>query len=198
MVTGLRPETFKRLQLNAGVFLIDFAYDKIADKAELAAAIQKARADGAGMLGATRGGGTFSCTPDVREIEADGKRNAFIGSTVFDGWTVKMTGTLLEVGAGDNLARLIGTAEKTTEGGKTTIRVRNDLAASDYIKNLVWVGDTSEGFVLISLENVLNTTGLSMTFSDKGEGTLPFEFTAHQASVEDTGYAPCEIIYFTA
>ena len=31
MTTGLRPETFEQLQLNAGIFLEGFSHDDIAD-----------------------------------------------------------------------------------------------------------------------------------------------------------------------
>ena len=53
-----------------------------------------------------------------------------------------------------------------------------------------------KGFVMIELDNVLNIAGATFTFTDKGEGTLPFEFHAHQASLEDQEYAPCRIVFF--
>lgn len=195
MVTGLRSETFKRLQLNAGAFLIGFEYKTIADAAALKTAIAAALKDDTKTLGATRGGGTFECTPEVRNIEADGKRYEFVGSTVFDSWTVRMTGTLMEVTA-DNFKRVLSAADIAKAEGKKTITVRTDIAPADYLPSLVWVGDTSEGFVLIALKNALNTTGANLTFTDKGEGTLPFEFHAHQDSVEDSETAPFEIVYF--
>ena len=61
--TGLRPETFKRLQLNAGILLKDFAYSSATDAAALATLIKTAKETGTALLGATRGGGTFTCTP---------------------------------------------------------------------------------------------------------------------------------------
>lgn len=84
----------------------------------------------------------------------------------------------------------------TKSGSKTTIKIRTDLKETDYIEKLCWFGDTSQGVVLIALDNALNTTGMTLTFTDKGEGTLPFEFHAHQSSVENMEYAPCEIIFF--
>ena len=64
--TGLRPETFKRLQLNAGILLKDFAYSSATDAAALATLIKTAKESGTALLGATRGGGTFTCTPRDR------------------------------------------------------------------------------------------------------------------------------------
>lgn len=175
--------------------MIGFEYKTIADATALKTAIATALKDDTKTLGATRGGGTFECTPEVRNIEADGKRYEFVGSTVFDSWTVRMTGTLMEV-TPNNFKRVLSAADVATDGAKKTVTVRTDVTPADYLKSLVWVGDTSEGFVLIALKNALNTTGANLTFTDKGEGTLPFEFHAHQDNVEDSETAPFEIVYF--
>lgn len=195
MITGVRPETFTSLQLNSGAFLVGFDWEENTTLDALKAAVVEALKDNSKTLGATRGDGTFTLTPEVRQIEANGKRYEFVGSTVFDSWTVSMSGTLMEVTPG-NFARILPTAETTTEGGVTSIRVRTSVQDDDYLPNLVWVGDTSRGLVLIELENALNTAGASMTITDKGEGTLPFEFHAHQSSVEDGDYAPVTIVFF--
>lgn len=197
MITGLRPDTFKNLQLNAGAFLLNFDHTDYEDADALETAVLAALEAGTDILGATRGGGSFQCTPNVRNIEADGKRYEFKGSTIFDSWTVMLTTTLLEVNAG-NFRRVLASADaEDTAATKHTVRIRTSIdAAQDYIENLTWVGDTSEGLVLISLKNALNTTGLNFTFTDKGESTMPVEFHAHQESVQDMQYAPCEIVFF--
>lgn len=195
MITGLRPATFTKLQLNAGALLVDFSADSAKNAADLKTAVLAALKAGTGVIGATRGGGTFTCVPEMRQIEADGMRYSFKGSTVNDRWIVKMTGTMIEI-TPENFQRALGAAELTPNGSVTTLRVRTDIKDEDYIPKLSWVGDTSKGFVLIELDNALNTTGASFTFTDKGEGTLPFEFEAHQASLEDQEYAPCRIMFF--
>lgn len=197
MITGLRPDTFKNLQLNAGAFLLNFDHASYEDASALETAVLAALEAGTDILGATRGGGSFQCTPEVRNIEADGKRYEFKGSTIFDGWTVMLTATLLEVNA-DNMQRVLASADvEETATTKKTVKIRTSIdATKDYIENLTWVGDTSEGLVLISLKNALNTSGLNFTFTDKGESTMPVEFHAHQESVQDMQYAPCEIVFF--
>lgn len=192
MITGLTPNTFKRLQLNAGVFLVNFDYAETTEAAALKALIADAIADDKKCLGATRGGGSFECTPATRQVEADGMRNAFVGSTIYDGWEVKLKTTLLEA-TPENFARALVCADVETSGSVTTVKVRTSIADSDYIPSLCWVGDTARGLVLINLYNVLNQTGATFTFTDKGEGTLPVEFLAHQASMEDQEYAPFDI-----
>ena len=195
MVTGLRPTTFENLQLNAGVFLLNFEYGDFETVAELETAILLALEQETDILGATVGGGAFECTPEIRTIEADGMRYPVIGSTVNDMWTVKLTGTMKEI-TPDNFAKALMCADKAVSGNKTTIKVRTDIRLSDYIPNLCWVGDTSKGFVLISISSALNLTGASFTFTDKGEGTLPFEFQGHQDDLTNMQYAPCEIVFF--
>lgn len=195
MVTGLRADTFKNLQLNAGVFLKNFTFASATDADSLESLILAALEAGTGVLGATRGGGTFECTPEIRNIEADGMRYQFKGSTVNDLWTIKLTTTLIEI-TPDNFADALMCVDKTATGKKTTLKVRTDIKPSDYIDNLCWVGDTSEGLVLINLLNALNLNGATFTFTDKGEGTLPVEFQAHQADLTDQSHAPFEIIFF--
>ena len=147
-------------------------------------------------VGATRGGCTFSAVPTMRQIEADGKRYEFIGSEVIDSWSIKLTGTLIEIVPG-NIVRVLATGDATDNQGKTvtTVKTRTALKDTDYIKSVTWVGDTSKGAMMITLYNALNVSGATLTINDKGEGTLPFEFTAHQSDVEQTEYAPYEIVY---
>ena len=197
MTTGLRASTFENLQLNAGMFLANFDYSTATDAATLGALLktEREKTTGSALIGATRGGGTFVCTPNTRSIEADGKREEWKGSSVNDGWTIKLTTTLLEINA-DNLRRSFGTADVTDTEKKHTIKIRTDIKDADYINSLVWVGDTSKGYVLIAIKNALNTAGATLTWTDKGEGTIPVEFTAHQDALETDGYAPCEVIFF--
>lgn len=197
MTTGLRASTFENLQLNAGMFLANFDYSTATDAATLGALLktEREKTSGSALIGATRGGGTFVCTPNTRSIEADGKREEWKGSSVNDGWTIKLTTTLLEINA-DNLKRSFGTADVTDTEKKHTIKIRTDIKDADYIDSLVWVGDTSKGYVLIAIKNALNTAGATLTWTDKGEGTIPVEFTAHQDGLETDGYAPCKVIFF--
>lgn len=196
MITGLRPETFQNLQLNAGVFLIDFDASKFADADALEDGILAALEAGTNILGATKGGGTFNATPTIRQIEPDGMRDPVIGSTVIDGWKCHMTGTLMEV-TPDNFARCLMACDvDKSKTNITTLTARSEIKASDYIPKVSWAGDTSEGFVLIELENVLNIGGATFTFTDKGEGTLPFDFQAHVGNLKSVGTAPFKVHFF--
>lgn len=196
MTTGLDSASFQNLQLNAGVFLKKFDYSSITTVEALKTAIAEAMENAENRLGATRGGGSFQAVPQTRNIEADGKRYEFIGSTVYDYWDIHMTGTLLETTPG-NVRDVLSSADAVTEGKVTKLTLRTQPKEEDYM-DLVWIGDTSKGLMLIGLQNALNTAGMNFTFTDKGEGTLPFDFRAHQEKVNDYDTAPVDIIFLEA
>lgn len=195
-VTPCRTETFQNLQLNAGAFLIDFVYSEYTDATALRTALATALQDNTKVLGATRGGGSFVATSEIREPEVDGKRHRFKGGAFVDSVDAQLSGTLVEIRP-DMFAKVLATGEAATSGKKTTVKMHTAIQSTDYIDSLVWVGDMSDGgLVLIALKNALNNNGMTLTFADKGEGTIPFEFHAYQDAVEDYDYAPFEVIFF--
>lgn len=194
--TPLREETFENLQLNAGIFIKDFDYSSITSASALKTAIAAAITAGTGLLGATRGGGSFTVTREIRTPEVDGKRYGYKGDSFVDSCDAQLSTTLIEI-TPDNLVTALPGASKTTSGAKTTITLNTAIDTDDYLTNICWIGDLADGrYVLICLKNALNQADLSLTFTDKGEGTLPVEFHAKQASVNDYDTAPFEIVYF--
>lgn len=194
MITGLRTATFDNLQFNAGVFLVNFDASEYTDAAALEKAIIAALEAGTNVLGATIGGGTFVATPSIRQIEADGMRYPVIGSTVNDMWTIKLTTTMKEI-TPDNFKRVLASCDAATSGSVTTLTIRTDIEDSDYIPKLCWVGDTSKGFVMIELDNALNISGATFTFTDRGEGQIPVEFQAHVGGLNQQNVAPARIYF---
>ena len=80
---ALREATFDHLQLNAGIFIKDFSYANITDSTALKTAITNIVSGGSSpageLIGATRGGGTFTVTRDMRTPDIDGMRYSFKG-----------------------------------------------------------------------------------------------------------------------
>lgn len=197
LTTGLRAETFENLQLNAGIMLANFSLSTVSSANALASAIatKKASPDG-DFLGATRGGGNFVVTRDIREPDIDGRRYPFVGGKFVDSVDARLTTTLVEI-TPDNLVKALGNGEKSTSGSKTTIKMHTAIEEDDYLTNVVWIGDIADGrMVAIELTNALNTADFNLTYADKGEGTLAVEFHAHQSDVDDYDYAPYNIYYF--
>ena len=195
MLTAWRPATFENLQLNAGVFLFGFNASGYKTAAELEDAVLAALEAGTDIMGTTVGDGTFVAEPEIRNIEGNGRRYDVVGSTVIDSWSCRLTGTMKEVNP-ENFKRALITAESVKDGNVTTLTIRTDIAKTDYIPKLCWVGDTSKGFVMIELDNVLNIAGMTFTFTDKGEGSVPFEFKAHVADIAAQNMAPARILFF--
>lgn len=193
-LSALRKATFDKLQLNVGIFLKDFDYDQLADAEALASAIATAITSG-DILGATRGGGQFSVSREMRNPEVDGLRYRFKGSTRVDSMDPQLSTTLVEV-TPDNFAAALGTTA-TVSGKLTSIKCQTGLTDDSYLDNLCWAGELADGtMVLIVLYNALNTSDFTFTFTDKGEGSYGVEFHGCQDDVEDFDYAPFEVIFF--
>lgn len=184
--TKIPADTFKNLQLNAGVLLESFDVDT-----------QTLAADS--IVGATSGGVSFTAVPSFTDFgeDIDNCPKNMKEMKKLDSWEAKMSGTFASVSK--SLAKtLVGAADLS--GSKIT--PRNDLADADF-SDLWWVGDYSEvnedgtstgkaGFIAIHLLNSLSTGGFSIQSSDKGKGQFEFEFTGHY-SMEDQDKVPFEV-----
>lgn len=197
--TGLDATTFQRLELNAGVFLKNFSgtlTSSVTDAASFKTALDAAITARTLVLGATRGGGTFTATPESRQIQADGMRYPVIGSTVYDSWDCHLTGTMIEAYP-DNWKLALPTGTVTTSGKIDTLKFATALESSDYLTTLDWVSLLSDGtYIMITLKNALQVGAVNFTFADKNEGTLPFDFKAHVASLTGQDEAPVEIKWY--
>lgn len=184
--TKIPTDTFKNLQLNAGVLLESFDVET-----------QTMAADS--IVGATSGGVSFTAVPSFIDFgeDIDNCPKNMKEMKKLDSWEAKMSGTFASVSK--SLAKtLVGAADLS--GSKIT--PRNDLADADFA-DLWWVGDYSEinedgtstgkaGFIAIHLLNSLSTGGFSIQSSDKGKGQFEFEFTGHY-SMEDQDKVPFEV-----
>jgi hypothetical protein len=198
--TSLRKATFDNLQLNEGVLLKDVDYSSVTDSAALKTAIANILSGGnnpiGGLIGATRGGGSFTITRDIRTPDIDGMRYKFVKGDFVDSVDAYISATLVEV-TKENVCAILGVDVPTASGKKTTIKLPTALTDDSYLTNICWVGELNDGRrVLICLSNAINTADFSLTFSDKSEGTLAVEFHACQDDVDDYEYAPFEIVYF--
>lgn len=196
ITTPLRKETYKNLQLNAGVTLVGFDLDDYDDASDLKAALKLAIEDESKLLGATRGGGTFTITREIREVEADGARSRFVGSEIVDNADAYLSETLIEV-TPDHLKAVLGSVTvDDTNPNHIVMTLHTAFEEEDYLPSVVWVGDTSEGFMAIELLNALNTADFTFTFADKNEGTVNVEYHAHQDDVNDNDDLPVKLHWF--
>ena len=193
MFSGVTTTTSKKLQLDAGAFLKN--YDVASDTWETAKATK--------LIGATAGGGSFSAVPTIRRIEVDGVKGATKGFEALDEWVVTMTANVKEITA-DAIKMALATGSSTsvkspssaTTSNYNKIIASNDIADTDYIGNITWVGRLSGSQlpVIIVLKNALCTNGFTLTTQDKSEGVVAITLTGHYDPT-DLSVVPFEIYY---
>lgn len=184
--TQIPANTFKNLQMGAGVLLKDFN----PENATLSASA---------IVGATSGGVNFTATPSFTDLgdDIDNCPKNMKELKRLDSWEVKASGTFVTV-----TAELGGMLTGPADVAGSKITPRNDLAESDFT-DLWWVGDYSEvnedgsksgkaGFIAVHMMNALSTGGFQIQSGDKSKGQFAFEFTAHY-SMDDPDAVPFEL-----
>lgn len=183
--TQIPENTFKQLQLNAGILLSSFtpATGAITDDS---------------IVGATSGGVNFTATPTYTDFgeDIDNCPKNMKELKKLDSWEIKMSGTFVTVSA-STAKTLVGAADVGTSD-TTKVTPRNDVKSADFT-DLWWVGDYSDnngatngGFVAIHMKNTLSTGGFQIQSGDKAKGQFAFEFTAHY-SMDAQDEVPFEV-----
>lgn len=187
--TQIPTDTFKKLQLNAGILTTEFN----PATGELSAS---------NIIGATSGGVSFEATPSFTDFgeDIDNCPKNTKELKKLDSWEAKMSGSFVTMDT--NVATsVIGTAAVASDD-QTKVVPRNYVEAKDF-KNIWWVGDYSDinedgssagkaGFIAIKLINALSTGGFKIKSGDKAKGTFEFEYTGHYSS-ENIDTVPFEI-----
>lgn len=181
--TQIPADTFKQIQLNAGILVEDF---------------KPATGTITNIIGATSGGVTFEATPTYTDYgeDIDNCPKNTKELKRLDSWEAKLSGTFITMTA-DMVARLIASADIDT-ADETHIVPRNDVSQEDF-KDIWWVGDYSEqngekngGFCAIHLLNGLSTGGFKIAATEKAKGTFDFEFMGHY-SIDAQDTVPFEV-----
>lgn len=171
--SGFTSKTAENLLLDAGAFFVN--YDIATDTFDSAVTAGK-------LLGATRGGGEFTATPEIRALEVDGVKGKAKGLQVIDSWEVKMSANVLEI-TREVLQRALTatTVDTTTNTDFDIVKAKNFIELTDYIENITYVGKKSgtNEPVIIQVYNALNVNGLTLTTQDRGEAVIALEFDGH-------------------
>lgn len=187
--TQIPSDTFKKLQLGAGILATEF------DPAtgELTAS---------NIVGATSGGVSFEATPSFSDFgeDIDNCPKNTKELKKLDSWEAKMSGSFVTMDT-KTAVSVIGTATAASDD-QTKVVPRNSVDANDF-KDIWWVGDYSDvnedgsaagkaGFIAIKLINALSTGGFKIQSGDKAKGMFEFEYTGHY-SIENTDVVPFEL-----
>lgn len=181
--TKLPENTFKEMQLNAGILCRSFV-----PKTGVVSDI----------LGATSGGINFTATPEFSDFgeDIDNCPKNMKELKRLTSIEAKMSGTFVSISPA--LAKTLAGAADVDTADATHIIPRNDLDDADF-EDVWFVGDYSDkngetngGFCAIHLMNSLSTGGFQIQSTDDSKGQFSFEFTGHY-SMDDQDLVPYEI-----
>jgi hypothetical protein len=136
------------------------------------------------ILAPTRGGNTFTVEQDVRVIERDGALGKEKGLRRVVTENAMLTVRLLDFSL-DNLK--LALAGSTVSGQVVTSTLNGSINASEYFKNVTWIGTDMAGKnKVIKLFNALADNGLNIDATDKDESVLEVVFAGHRDPQDNT------------
>lgn len=187
--TQIPTDTFKKLQLNAGILTTEFD----PKSGELTAS---------NIIGATSGGVSFEAVPTFTDFgeDIDNCPKNTKELKRIDMWECKMSGSFVTMDT--KVATSVVGAAAVASDDSTKVVPHNAIDAKDF-KDIWWVGDYSDvnvdgssagkaGFIAIKLANALSTGGFKIQSGDKAKGTFEFEYTGHY-SMENINTVPFEL-----
>ena len=183
--TQIPTNTFKELQLNAGILTSNFT--------PATGAVESNN-----ILGATSGGINFTATPSYTDLgdDIDNCPKNMMELKKLDSWEAKISGTFLTVNT--TQAKSLLAAADVGSSDTTKVTPRNDVAPTDF-DDIWWIGDYSDkngatngGYIAIHMMNALSTGGFQIQSGDKAKGQFAFEYTAHY-SMDAADTVPFEI-----
>ena len=187
--TQIPTDTFKKLQLNAGILTTEFD----PKSGELTAT---------NIIGATSGGVSFEAVPTFTDFgeDIDNCPKNTKELKRIDMWECKMSGSFVTMDT--KVATSVVGAAAIASDDSTKVVPHNAIDAKDF-KDIWWVGDYSDinvdgssagkaGFIAIKLANALSTGGFKIQSGDKAKGTFEFEYTGHY-SLENIDTVPFEL-----
>lgn len=179
--TQIPSDTFKKLQLNAGVLATTFD----PSTGTLTAT---------NVIGATTGGISFEATPEFEDFgeDIDNCPKNTMELKKLTSWEVILSGTFVTMDTA--VAKSMTGAADIDGSDPTKVVPRNDVDVEKDFSDIWFVGDYSDensdesaGFIAIRVINALSTGGFKLQTTDKGKGNFEFEYTGHYSmSAQDT------------
>ena len=176
--TKIPTDTFKKLQMNAGILASNFtpATGTLEDT---------------DIIGATSGGVAFAAVPSFTDFgeDIDNCPKNTMELKRLDQWEVTMSGSFVTVDT--KMAEMMVGLADIGSPDTTKVTPRVDINLEKDFRDIWWIGDYSDvntgdnaGFLAIHLMNALSSGGFNLQSSDKGKGMFEFEFTGHFSMAE--------------
>lgn len=165
---GITTNTYKKFAIDAGAAYKDY---KLAGEA---------------LLGATRGGTTFTVEQEMRDMPVDGAKGLVKGGEriirvrpVITINFVELSAEIMSMGLpGSSVADFPDTPTKTHDEITRALQI----ALTDYIDNITIVGECSgspTGYIECGIENALANGNFEMARSDNDESVIALTFVGH-------------------
>lgn len=162
--TKVSQETFKEIQLEAGLILSKFDPTGVTEVQDT------------DIVCATTGGIEIACKPTFTDYgeDIDNVPANMLEFKEIDGWNCSLSFTALNASA-SAIKMALGSAD--VEGNKIVPRME---AKETDAQDIWWVGDRADGgFVACCLKKALSTEGLTLKTTKKGKGQLSCTLTGH-------------------
>ena len=161
-ITNLTQRQVENIQIDEGVVYLNFQEENET------------------LIAPTRGGGEFTATTTVRDIEFDG-RNGKTDLQVIEEQGATLKVTFLDMSQ-DKIALLIPNC--AVEGTEDNAVLKNPksglIPSSSYLKNITMFTKLLSGkYKRITIYNAMHETGFTAKAVQKAEGEFAAEFNAH-------------------
>lgn len=165
---ALNKEQIENIQIDYGIVFVN--YGEVDEK----------------QLAPTRGGGTFTVTKNIRDIEFDGRKGKTKGAQVVDEINAMLSVSLLNTSM-ENLALAMPWA--TYSDGKLSAKSSNlgVIQDSAYLSNITMFAKVvGGGYKKITLYEAMTENDFSLAAAPKAEGVVTLEVHAHWDAEDDT------------
>lgn len=136
-------------------------------------------------LGPTRGGGEFTASKNIQDIEFDGRRGKTKGLQYIDEMNAMLKFSVMDTSLA-TIAMAMPQADLVTEGEapnqvtKIKNRATGIIPDSKYLKNVTMFGKVLGGkYKKITIYNALNEKDFVLNAAPKGQGVVEMEVYAH-------------------
>lgn len=160
MVTNLTTKEIESIQIDEGVIILNYGES---DEQYLAP---------------TRGGGEFTASVTVRDIEFDGRHGKTAGTQAIEEQNASLKVTTIGL-TQENLARAVPNCTIEEDGSISNPKT-GVIPLSAYLKNVVMFCRLIGGaYKKITIYDAMHETGIGVKAVQKAEGELALEFHAH-------------------
>ena len=179
---GITTNTYKKFAIDQGAVYVDYGET------------------GESLLGATRGGNTFTIEQDIREMEVDGAKGPVKGSkritavrAILVANFIEISPTILQLALpGSAVADYPDTPSKTHDAVTRALAI----ALTDYKDNVAIVGEVTgaaaTSYIECIAKNPLANDNFEISFAPNDEGVITVRWVAH-FTPDDLDTEPWEI-----